>query len=136
MREYAHTDTPFAVVRGPVSDACRSDLAFALCQLRALGNAESLVQPVRPPDWVDAFPDGFVDLTREVSASDEHGHTVVLDDLGESPSWERLNVYRPHDRKLIPQIGPDRVRRIVALPLEVVHWTETGYALALEWRRP
>lgn len=135
MREYAHADTAFSLAIGPVPDDRRADLGFALGQLRALGNAESLVQPVGPPDWEDTYPEGLVDLTSEASADDERGHAVVLDDLGDAPSWERLNVYRSHDRKLIPQIGPDRIRRIVALPLSVVRWAETGYALASDGRQ-
>ena len=130
MREYAHMAEPFGLALGPAPSERRDDLAFALGQLRALGNAESLVQPLGPPAWHDAPPAGFVDLTTEGDATREGGYAVVLDDLGEAPAWSRLNAYRAADRSLVPQIGPDRVRRIVTLPYEVARWSETGYVLA------
>jgi hypothetical protein len=135
MREYAHAEDVFALAIGLASDDHRDDLSFALSQLRALGNAESLVQPLAPPAWHDTPPAEYVDLTADTVEEVDGGQAVVLDDLGASPSWERLNVYRAHDRTLIPQIGSDRVRRIVILPLDVVRWAEHGYALATSaWR--
>ena len=134
MREYAHAADAFALALGPVPEERRATLAFALGQLRALGTAESLVQPLAPAAWVDEPPGGWVDLTAAVPADEAtpeaRGHAVVVDDLGHAPSWARLNVYRVADRKNIPQLGPDRQRRIVTLPLAVSRWTETGYTLA------
>ena len=130
MREYAHSGDPFGLALGPVPPEHRDDVAFALGQLRSLGSAESLVQPLGPAAWRNALPEGFVDLTAEVEETRDVGYAVVLDDLGDAPAWNRLNAYRAPDRKLIPQIGPDRVRRIVTLPYEVARWSEAGYVLA------
>ncbi len=129
LREYVHFSGPFSLTLGPVPADRTADLAFALGQLRAIGTAESLVQPVAPPVWPTAPPPGAISLTTEGS-DEERGFAVVLDDLGSDPSWERLNVYRAPGRRAIPQIGPDRVRRIVTLPLEVVQWRQSGYVLA------
>ena len=71
----------------------RDDLAYALGQVRALGTAESMVQPLAPVVWAEAPPAGFVDLT-DAGAAGADGVAVVLDDLGEAPAWERLNVRR------------------------------------------
>jgi len=130
MREYAHMAEPFGLALGSVPEGRRDDLVFALGQLRALGNAESLVQPLAPPDWLESMPDGFIDLTAEAEDGGQAGVAVVLDDLGEAPAWERLNVYRMPERRLIPRIGADRVRRIVTLPYEVARWSESSYLLS------
>ncbi|MCC6629134.1 MAG: hypothetical protein IT340_17230 [Chloroflexi bacterium] len=134
MREYAHMAEPFALAIGSVPDERRDSLTLALAHLRALGTAESLVQPLAPAHWAAAPPDGFVELTSDPASgtapAPARGHAVVIDDLGPAPSWERLNVYRVPDRRRIPQLGADRVRRIVTLPLRVERWTETGYTLA------
>lgn len=134
MREYAHMAEPFGLAIGPVLAERRELLALALAHLRALGTAESLVQPLAPAHWAEAPPVGFIELTADPAGVDAavgaRGHAVVLDDLGSEPSWERLNVYRAPDRRRIPQLGADRVRRIVTLPLRVERWTETGYTLA------
>jgi hypothetical protein len=130
MREYAHfgPGARFGVAMGPVAVERRDDLAYALGQIRALGTAESMVQPLAPVVWAETVPAGWVDLTR-VEEGAEDGVAVVLDDLGEAPVWERLNVYRVPDRKLIPRIGEERVRRIVVLPFAVRRWSESGYVL-------
>lgn len=131
MREYAHAADPFALALGPIDETQAPDLMFAFGQLRALGNAESLVQPLAPAWLLEEVPEGFVSLTTEDVGPGMEGYAVVLDDLGTAPRWERLNVYRQHHRKLIPEIGPDRVRRIVTLPLQPARWTPTGYTLTL-----
>jgi hypothetical protein len=130
MREYAHFGPAarFGLAMGPVAEERREDLAYALGQIRALGTAESMVQPLAPVVWAEAVPEGWVDLTGAEAGADD-GVAVVLDDLGEAPVWERLNVYRVADRKLIPRIGEDRVRRIVVLPFVVGRWSESGYVL-------
>lgn len=129
LREYAHFSGPFSLALGPVPDEWAADLAFALGQLRALGTAESLVQPLAPPAWANEPPAGAISLTTDGGDADR-GFAVVLDDLGSAPAWERLDVYRAPGRRAIPQIGPDRVRRIVTLPLEVVQWSQSSYVLA------
>lgn len=129
LREYVSFGGPFSLALGPAPAARAGDLAFALGQLRALGTAESLVQPLAPPTWQEQPPPDHTPLTTEQS-DQTVGFAVVLDDLGDAPSWGRLNVYRAPGRRSIPQIGPDRVRRIVTLPLEVVQWSQNGYVLA------
>lgn len=129
MREYAHMADPFGLALGRVPEPHWEDLAFALGHLRALGIAESLVQPLAPATWEEAPPPGYVDLTAE-AGDDATGLAVVLDDLGPAPAWERLNVYRVHERSAVPRIGMERVRRIVTLPYEVRRWSEAGYVLA------
>lgn len=129
MREYAHMAETFGLALGPVPDERRDDVTFGLGQVRALGIAESIVQPLAPPAWQLEPPAGFVDLTAEANDDGGGGVAVVLDDLGSAPDWRRLNVYRVPDRKQIPRIGADRVRRIVTLPYQVSRWSETGYVL-------
>jgi hypothetical protein len=130
MREYVHMAEPFGLAIGPVPADHRADVTFAVGQIRALGNAESLVQPLAPPAWHDAPPEEFISLTDENEVEPEDGVAVVVDDLGEAPAWSRLNVHRVPDRRLIPQIGADRVRRIIVLPYTVRRWGEAGYVLA------
>src|SRR5262249_41427997 len=110
---------PFGIALGPlIADDRRSDMDFALARLRALGVAESLVQPLEPPAWRDAVPDGFTWLTDDAGAGLAGATEVnVLDDLGSAPSFARLSVYRLHERDVIPRLGEDRRRRVVMLPL-------------------
>lgn len=120
MREYAHFDQPFSLTFGPVSDSARqADLADALRRLRRLGVAESLVQPLAPPQWTDVPPQGFVWLTEPTDqrALAPTGEPCVLDDLGRAPRFERLSVYRPNEADYVPRLGEDRLRHIVVLPL-------------------
>lgn len=128
LREYVHFGGPFHLALGPAPEERVEDLGFALGQLRALGTAESLVQPLAPPTWQVLPPPEAISLTTEQSGR-ETGFAVVLDDLGSDPDWDRLNVYRTPGRQSIPRIGPDRVRRIVTLPLEVAQWNQSGYVL-------
>jgi hypothetical protein len=119
MREYAHFGSPFGLALGPViTDVRRGDLDYALAHLRALGVAESLVQPLAPPIWRDTVPDGFTWLTDDAGAGMAGAtEASVLDDLGSAPSFARLSVYRPNERDAIPRLGEDRRRRVVMLPL-------------------
>lgn len=136
MREYAHLSDAFGLALGPVADDRREPLTGALARIRALGTAESLVQPLGPPRWEEAPPAGFVNLSGNDPANDADAVTAtggevaaVLDDLGPAPDWTRLNVYRTPARAAIPRLGTDRVRRIVTLPLRVARWRQTGYEL-------
>ncbi len=136
MREYAHLSDEFGLALGPVPYDQRDLLTAALARIRALGTADSLVQPLGPPRWEDTPPTGFVNLsgtstTGEADAPRVTGNEVaaVLDDLGPAPDWTRLNVYRPPARATIPRLGEDRVRRIVTLPLRVARWRQAGYVL-------
>lgn len=132
MREYAYLDDGFGLALGPIAEDRRELLEAALLRVRALGAADSLVQPLAPPTWTDEPPDGFVTLTANVADPESRAASevaVVLDDLGPAPDWTRLNVYRVPSRGSIPRIGQDRVRRIVTLPLRVARWRQAGYVL-------
>src|SRR5262249_36570109 len=106
-------------------------------RLRALGVAESLVQPLAPPEWLRDAPSGFTWLTNEAGAPTTSGHAsvegateaTVLDDLGTAPSFARLSVYRPHERDTVPRIGEDRRRRVIMLPLRQRRATLSGRTL-------
>lgn len=118
MREYVHFDEPFGLAIGPVPQDRQLDLVYAIEALRALGVAESLVQPVAPPTWHHDAPAGFVWLT--TTATDgglPEGEVCMLDDLGRAPNFERLSVYRPAEARYVPRLGDDRVRHLVNLPL-------------------
>jgi len=128
MREYAHFEGPFGLAIGPVVEAeRRADLEDALLRLRALGVAESLAQPLAPPEWRAEAPDAVVWLTESAppetpvtgatGASRQAGEVYVLDDLGRAPSFERLSLYRPVEAAYTPRLGLDRRRVIVTLPL-------------------
>ena len=122
MREYAHFAGSFGLAMGPVVEAAqRADLGDALLRLRALGVAESLAQPLAPPDWQTEAPSGVVWLTEGLepggNASQTVGESYVLDDLGRAPSFERLSLYRPIEAAFTPRLGLDRRRVIVTLPL-------------------
>lgn len=123
MREYAHFEQSFRLAIGPIiDDARRADLTDALLRLRALGVAESLIQPMRPPDWSADTPTGFTWLTESApsgpaSPGGQVGEAYVLDDLGRAPSFARLSLYRPIEASATPRLGEDRRRVIVALPL-------------------
>lgn len=137
MREYAHMAEPFGLALLGVPPARRADADFALSALRALGAADSLVQPLAPPLWEedDALPPGYTLLTpgKPAAASAPGGGalppdaaTVLLDDLGPTPRFERLSAYRDPDPATIPELGRDRVRHLVTLPLRVRRWTVLG----------
>lgn len=120
IREYVHFDQPFGLALGSVTaERRRADLADALLRLRALGVAESLIQPKGPPQWHAEAPSGFTWLTDDVvDAAAYRDHEVyLLDDLGSSPSFARLSLYRPIEAAYTPRLGEDRRRIIVSLPL-------------------
>lgn len=132
LREYAHYDQPFGLALGPVPPERQADLAWALESLRALGVAESLVQPLAPPLWRDAPPAGFVWLTKgaeEGSGAMTQGEACMLDDLGSAPAFARLSVYRSNDKELVPRLGEDRRRVIVVLPLRQRRYSLNGRVL-------
>lgn len=126
-REYVSIDGPFSLAIGPVPDAHQPDADFSLSQLRALGNAESLVQPLRPPTWAQEIPDGFISLTG--APLDSGPFPIVLDDLGPSPSFERLSAFRRPGKDNVPRLGVDRVRTIVRLPLRIIRRSVNSYVL-------
>lgn len=120
MREYAHFEKPFGLALGPVEAERRADVEGALARLRALGVAESLIQPARPPRWHEDEPAGFTWLTENVGEHADSGlggEAYVLDDLGRAPRFERLSLYRPIEGTYTPRLGEDRRRVIVTLPL-------------------
>lgn len=136
IREYAHFDEPFGLTLGPITDeAQRADLADALLRLRALGVAESLIQPAGPPTWSFDAPKGYTWLTEDTETTPEGqtarraGEAVVLDDLGRAPSFERLSLYRPVEAAFVPRLGEDRRRTIVTLPLRQRRQDLTGRTL-------
>jgi len=158
MREYAHYDEPFGLTLGPIVSAeRRADAAFALANLRALGIAESFVQPLAPPTWRDEAPGGVVWLTSELrgeardgaggqaggdargearaDATNRDGEAALLDDLGSAPSFERLSIYRPNERAYVPRLGEDRRRTIVVLPLRQRRQSLHGRELVYEPRQ-
>lgn len=134
VREYAHFDQPFGLALGPMTDdradgeadgARRADLAEALSRLRALGVAESLIQPKGPPQWLAEAPTGeeWVWLTDDAETASRPGEArrereaYLLDDLGRAPSFARLSLYRSVEAAYTPRLGEDRRRIIVTLPL-------------------
>lgn len=120
MREYAHFDKPFGLAFGPIAAEQQADLERALVRLRALGVAESLIQPAGPTLWHEQQPEGFTWLTENAGESADSqvvGEAVVLDDLGRAPRFERLSLYRPIEATYTPRLGEDRRRIIVTLPL-------------------
>jgi hypothetical protein len=129
MREYVHLGGPFGLALLDVPEARHEDLAWAAARLRALGNAESLVQPLAPPAWRADLPPGYVLLTADAESGGAGEVTVVLDDLGPRPSFARLSVYRPAGRDTLPRLGDDRVRRLVTLPLRAGRWSADGVVL-------
>jgi hypothetical protein len=140
MREYAHFTESFSIALGPIDDATqRAELADALTRLRALGVAESLIQPAAPPTWRDEEPgasEGFTWLTEEAAAGNTgndgptEGTAYVLDDLGRTPRFERLSLYRPVEAAYTPRLGEDRRRVIVTLPLRQRREDLSGRTLA------
>lgn len=137
MREYAHMAEPFGLALLGVPPERRADADFALSALRALGTADSLVQPLAPPAWEedDGLPSGYTLLTpgkpttlagRVPGDLPADALTALLDDLGPAPRFERLSVYRDPDPTAIPELGRDRVRHLVTLPLRVRRWTVLG----------
>lgn len=117
LREYVHMDESFGIAFRDVSPECREDLAYGLTHLRALGNAESMVQPLGPVEWLENIPAGFVGLSEPGDSAGEIA--AVLDDLGRDPRFERLSVYRVAGGATIPRLGDDRVRILLRLPLRV-----------------
>lgn len=118
LREYVHMDDSFGVALSDVPEERREDLAYGLTHLRALGNAESMVQPLGPVEWIEDLPASFIRLSTPEDG-DSGEIAAVLDDLGSAPSFERLSAYRPHGGTSIPRLGEDRVRLLLQLPFRV-----------------
>lgn len=127
MREYAHMTQPFGLAVLDVPDERRADAEHALCRLRALGTADSLVQPLAPPTWSGALPPEYALLTAE--RSDPGGLPCVLDDLGPSPRFERLSAYRAVGRDSTAMLGEDRRRLLLTLPMRVRRRRPNGMVL-------
>ncbi len=117
LREYVHMEESFGIALLDLPEEHRDDLAYGLTHLRALGNAESMVQPLGPVEWLDELPAGFVGLSAPEEMAGEIA--AVLDDLGSAPRFERLSVYRPNGGAAVPRLGDDRVRVLLRLPLRV-----------------
>lgn len=126
MREYLHTADVSALALVDVPSDRVDDALYALERLRSLGNTESLIQPLEPARGVEELPAGFVLLTVGVERSDV---TVLLDDLGVDPSFDRLSVYRAPGSANAPRLNIDRRRFLVQLPLRTVRRTSDGYIL-------
>jgi hypothetical protein len=124
MREYAHTAQAIGLAILDVPDGRRDDVAYGLSRLRALGNAESLVQPLGPPEWTEELDPSFVPLTTEEGQGD---YICLLDDLGSAPSFDRVSVYRATGRANVPRLGEDRRRLLARLPLRVTRRTADSY---------
>jgi len=99
MREYVHSADPFSVALMDVPSDRMGDAAYALEHVRSLGNAESLVQPGEPVNWVETLPPGFVLLQDGLKRGDV---AALLDDLGPDASFERLSVYRAPGKDTVP----------------------------------
>ena len=127
MREYAHLPGTCGLALLDVPDERQADLEYALARLRALGNAESLIQPSAPARWADGVPPDFVILTDDDGG--RGGYVCVLDDLGSAPSFERLSVYRPVGRGNLPRLGEERRRLLIRLPLRVARRSTDGYVV-------
>lgn len=127
MREYVHFDEPFGLAMLDVPEERQLDLEYGLTHLRALGNAESIVQPLGPVQWIDMLPDHFIQLRDGVNYRGDIA--VMLDDLGPAPSFERLSVYREAGAKMAPRLGEDRIRLMLRLPLRVSRRSRDGYLL-------
>lgn len=125
MREYAHLAEPLVLGVSQVPEAHRDDLTYGLTHLRALGNAESLVQSLGPPEWVDDLPEGFVPLTTPADLTGDVA--ALLDDLGSAPRFERLSAYRAPGASTVLRLGDDRRRVLVRLPFRIVRQTADGY---------
>lgn len=129
MREYVHWagSLGLAVVGAPAQR--RSDLVEALALIPALGTADSFVQLVTPPKFIDDLPSEYVRLDAGAPESPVGDGVFVLDDLGDAPEWERLSIFRPPQREFLPRLGYERKRRIVALPLRFRRREPGGYIL-------
>lgn len=126
MREYLHTSGVSGLALLNVSDNRVQDAMYALERLRSLGNAESLVQPTEPVQAQDDLPPGYVVLE---AGSGQGEVSVLLDDLGVDPSFERLSVYRSPGSASVPRINVDRMRFLAQLPLRTTRRTADGYVL-------
>ncbi len=130
VREWVHAATPFGIVLLDVPPEREPLAEYGLSALRALGSADSLVQPLHPPEWVQELPEGFVVLTGANAGQGEVA--VVVDDLGSSPSFERVSAYREVGPNHLPRLGEDRRRILVTLPLRATRRSTTGSVLETE----
>lgn len=114
LREYVSFSEPFGLALLDVPGPRQADANHALARLNSLGTRDSLVQVLGPPRWQAEMPAGFTILTTE---SDGPGAvSAILDDLGPTPAFDRLNAYRPPGRLSIQRLGEDRRRLLVTLP--------------------
>jgi len=126
MREYVHAPGLSALALLDVPQKRAADVEYALERLRALGNGESLIQPVEPVQWTEGVPEGFVLLGRGAPDGEV---AALLDDLGAGASFDRLSVYRAPGPGRVPRLNVDRRRFLVQLPLRTTRRTADGYVL-------
>jgi hypothetical protein len=90
-------------------------LSVLLLNINYFGKRGSFLQLRRAPATLDKLPDGFTVLTQDQQQFAMGGTLQVLDDCGESLTFDKASIYT-HDSKNKVKLGKDRVLRNIVLP--------------------
>ncbi|MHB8577704.1 MAG: hypothetical protein ACYDCQ_20520 [Dehalococcoidia bacterium] len=113
-REYAQLTGELGIALEPAGDGA-PPLADLLLQISYLGKRGSFLQLVRGPSDTEELPEGFVSLDGRPADFDVNGLVQMVDDCGQSLTFERANVFNAEGIRP----GLDRVVRTAVLPYRV-----------------
>jgi hypothetical protein len=126
-REYVYYRDAFQLAFAATSDApLPPELAQLLLAINYFGKRGGFVQLLEPPYQIEDLPAGarFVNLTpADISAFHMAGTLQMLDDCGQTLTFQRANIYSP-DRITL---GKERILRHVVLPYRLER-SSRGYS--------
>jgi len=124
FREYVYHAGPIGIALQLPGEDLVGRLTDWLLQISYLGKRGGFVQMARPPQVVDALPDGFFTLPdSDTGPFPLYGILHQVDDTGPDTSFDRVNIYS--DKKV--RLGKDRILRHVVLPYRLVR-SSKGYS--------
>ena len=121
FREYVQFGGPLTLA---LSGMTPEDLRPPLIQLNYLGKRGGFIQLLGRPETVELLPHDFTTLTEDVQGSFPLGLLQMVDDCGESLTFDQANVFNDAPIK----VGKDRVFHHVVLPYRLVR-SSKGFTL-------
>ena len=116
FREYVQFGGPLALA---FQGMAPGNLTSLLVQVNYLGKRGGFMQLLRPPEAREELPSGFTLLTEGVNGAFPLGVLQMVDDCGESLTFDKANIY-DQSRKSQIKLGKDRVFHHVVLPYRPV----------------
>jgi hypothetical protein len=112
FREYVQFGGPLALA---FQGMATKDLTPLLMQVNYLGKRGGFMQLLRRPETTEELPAGFTVLTEGVNGAFLLGVLQMVDDCGESLTFDKANVY-DRSRKSQIKVGKDRIFHHIVLP--------------------